>query len=79
MKIIFTRHSIKRIEERNIQLREVIVCFKTPDKVKTRGNNRIYLKLDESKKKLIILICSIKEERCKIITVIKTSKVKKYL
>ena len=79
MEIIFTRHAIKRIEERNIKLREVIICFKNPDKIRTRENTEIYLKLDNSKKKLIILICSITEERCKVITVLKTSKIQKYL
>ena len=67
MEISFTRHAIKRIEERGIYLKEVAECIFFPDKVRKDLNN-----------KLLILVCIVTDERCKIITAIKTSKIDKY-
>ena len=78
MEISFTRHAIKRIEERGIYLKEVAECIFFPDKVRKDLSTTIYTKLDVANNKLLILVCIVTDERCKIITAIKTSKIDKY-
>lgn len=79
MEIIFTRHALQRIEEREIRLAEVIKCLASPTKIKFSEGKAIYLKLNQKEQYLLILICSIDADSCRIITAIKTSKINKYL
>lgn len=80
MEIIFTKHALERIEERNISLSEVAECLYNPKKINFfEEGKRVHYGLNSAEKYLLILVCSIKDESCRIITVIKTSQIKKHL
>lgn len=79
MEIIFTKHAIERIDEREIRFTEIIQCLASPTKIDFSEEKIIYYKLDLDKQYLLILVCSIDTNSCKIITAIKTSQIKKYL
>lgn len=79
MEIKFTMHAINRIEERGIMLRDVVVCLNSPDKVDQKGELIYFKKLYKENKRLLICVCSVDTDSCKIVTVIDTSKISKYL
>lgn len=79
MEIIFTKHALERIDEREIRFAEIIQCLASPTKIDFSEERTVYYKLDYNKQYLLILVCSINTNSCKIITVIKTSQIKKYL
>ena len=80
MEIIFTRHALERAEERNISLSEIAECLFDPTKIQHLKNGKeMYYRLNSTANYLLILVCSIKDESCKIITVIKKSQIKKHL
>ena len=79
MDIVFTHHAMKRIEQRNISLSEVIECLSLPDKMVKKEDVVIFYKLSIDGKYMVFLICSIEKKECRIITVIKTSQVNRYL
>jgi hypothetical protein len=78
MKIQFTFHALQRMEERQIFLQEVIRAVRFPDKKKKREGTNISLKIRRNRK-LLITIWKNVNGKCRIITVIETSKLKKYL
>ncbi len=74
MKIIFTKHALERMKERDIGFKEVKSTLKNPDKI---ANNRYIKKIDS-----YVLIVVVNEESkgvIKIVTVFKSSKISKYL
>ena len=85
MKFVFTKHSLKRAEERAISKKELRDAIYFPDKIdKSSQNNKRFLikKIYYNKKlkadHLLMIICEKKEETIKIITIIDTSKISKY-
>jgi len=79
MEIVFTAHAMKRIQEREVSLRHIVKCLVNPDRFIIRGNKMHFMKLDDTGTKLLICVCSLIKNSCKIITVIYTSKILKYL
>ncbi|MFA6917776.1 MAG: DUF4258 domain-containing protein [Candidatus Gracilibacteria bacterium] len=78
MELAFSRHALRRMDERVIGFTEILQCLYDPDKIeKNNGKEVKFYKLIS--KDVLILVCSIKENQCKIITVIKSSKIEKYL
>lgn len=79
MSLIFSKHAMGRIVEREISLREIANCYAIPDKIIDEENEIVFMKLDKIDQKLLIFVCAKEGQNHKIITVIKTGKVKKYL
>ncbi len=79
MDIVFTKHAMDRIKERDILLIEIVDCLACSDRIVEDENLIVFMKKQETEEKLLVLICSMEEERCKIVTVFKTSKIKKFL
>lgn len=74
MKTIITIHAAKRIRERCITLSEVTQCLINPDKIETENEKTLMYKLSKSKTELLILVCVVTDDSCKIVTVIKTAR-----
>lgn len=79
MNLAFTQHAIERITERKISLTQVAECLINPDKIIQDKKIFKFLRFDYEEKKLLILVCAINEEQCKIITVIKTTTFRRYI
>jgi hypothetical protein len=82
MKIIFSKHVLKRLKERKINRRVIRQVIKTPDYLITQPNNRFralkLIKLNVNDHLLIIIFERI-DDIIKIITAFITSKIEKYL
>jgi len=82
MKIIFTKHALKRLKERKINKRIVRQTIKTPDYLITQPNNRFralkLIKLNGNDYILIIIFERI-DDIIKIITAFITNKIEKYI
>ncbi len=78
MQIIFSHHAIWRMAERSITRKEVIETLFWPDKVDKRNDTEAAIKKTKDDQ-LLIVIYKEGQNSKKIITVIKTSKLKKYL
>lgn len=78
MKIIFSNHALYRMKEREITKNEVKITLLEPDKLIWKDNTNIAMKLRENGHLLIIIYTDLGKTE-KIITVIDTSKVRKYL
>jgi len=78
MKIYFTSHALQRMKERNIKKQEVYDSLKYPDKIAHKENTIVVMKLRKNNHLLIIIYNNLGSAK-KIITIIDTSKVKKYL
>lgn len=76
-KLIYTKHALERMEERGILIQEVALCFNNPQKTTEDYQNAIFYKIFG--RKLLILICHKIPGGYKVITVIKTSKIYKYI
>lgn len=79
MEIKFTYHAIRRIEERKISLYEIFECLANHDKTVKKDDVAIFYKSSKDIGHILFLVCSFKKEECKIITVIRTSQIKRYL
>ena len=85
MKIVFTSHAKKRIKERNLNQTQVINFIQNPDSstISSKNNQRtlikkVYYHQTFKKKHLLIAICEQQNGILHVITIIDTSKVKKY-
>ncbi|WP_341226095.1 DUF4258 domain-containing protein [uncultured Arcticibacterium sp.] len=80
MRIILSNHARIRAQMRNISFEEIVECILNPDKITLEEDSKVcYKKLTNENKKLLITYTSDSEGVIKVITVIKTSKVNKYL
>lgn len=79
MELIFTHHSIKRIEERKISLKDVYDCILNPLRIEKQQSQVIFLKLIDENQHLLILPCRIENGKCTIITAYKSSQINRYL
>lgn len=79
MEIKFTLHALQRIKERGIALRDVVQCLTSFNKIERDSGKTIFYKLNNNKTELLILVCVIDNESCKIVTAFRTSKIYKYL
>jgi len=79
MEIKFTLHALERIKERGITLEEVVQCLIYLDKIERDSGKTVFYKLNDKKTELLILVCTIDNVSCKIITAFRTSKIYKYL
>lgn len=81
-KVVFGDHALYQLQERKLTEDEVVDAIKAPNKIETQTNLRLkFIKLLPSpqKKYLLIVVCEKINSGLKVITVFKTSKVKKYL
>jgi hypothetical protein len=78
MKIIFSQHARNRMVERNISETEVIEAINFPDKAGNQDDKNFAMKIRDNKQLLITYYID-KSGITKIITVITTSKISKYL
>lgn len=85
MKIVFTKHSLERAEERAINKKDLKDAIHFPDKIdESSQNNRrflikkIYYNEELKAEHLLMIICEKEEGIIKIITIIDTSKISKY-
>ena len=85
MKIVFTKHSLERAEERAISEKELKYAIHFPDKIdKSSQNNKrflikkIYYNEKLKAEHLLMIICEKEKGIIKIITIIDTSKISKY-
>lgn len=82
MNFIFTAHAKRRMAERSISSKMVYEALRNPAKVLYDDDNKIlFKKLYKSKRfnRLLLVVAEEERNRFKIITVIDTSKIKKYL
>lgn len=84
MDFVLTEHAKKRLKERGISEKVVKEAIQNPTKIQRDSKNRnrtLFKKVytNKNKKRLFLIIGEIEKEKLKIITVIDTSKVEKYL
>lgn len=82
MRYILTRHAGKRMRERNITQKMLENALKNPTKVLYDVRNRLSFKkiyTKGSRQRLLLIVGEVNGNELVIITVIDTSKVKKYL
>ena len=82
MKYTLSAHARKRMQERSIPLRLVESALQSPDKVSYDRNRRLLVKklyLKRDQERLLLIAGEFETGELRIITVIDTSKVKKYL
>lgn len=79
MELEFTIHALEKIKERKVSLKEIMLCLTNPDKVDRQEEKIRCMKLNRTERKVFILVCVIDEKKCKIITVIKSSQLNRYL
>lgn len=78
MKIVFTRHAYQRMGERNIARKEIEEAICDPYRCGLQENRRFAMKTRKNGHILIVYYMEV-HGVCKVITVITTSKVFKYL
>jgi len=82
VKYVVTPHARKRMKERNIAEKDVIEALMLPTKVLSNEKQRMLFKKiykKEGKERLLLIAGEQKGNIFEIITVIETSKIKKYL
>jgi len=80
MWLIFTKHLLERYKTRKFTLELIRDIILHPNKIVDQEDGvKLYMKLDEGKKYLHVLVLKFKGENIKLITYFKTSKIEKYL
>lgn len=86
MKVIFTEHAKKRIRERNLSIKKVKTFIANPDSIEPSSKNsrrfllkKLYFHPRFQKQHLFMAICEQEKEGLVIVTIIDTSKIKKYI
>ena len=80
MEYVFSRHSIEQMEFRNISRKLVEAALDNPDEILNYFGKKVYQSLfvSKGKKYLIRVFVNINVKPMKIITVYKTSNIRKY-
>ncbi|MDP3792175.1 MAG: DUF4258 domain-containing protein [bacterium] len=82
MRYFFTRHALERMEERSISKKIIDSAFAKPTKVSYDYNNLILIKKQYKRRgtdRLLMIVGKLEKGDFKIITIIETSKIRKYL
>ncbi len=82
MKFEFSSHAQKRMRERAISKKSIIEALEFPTRISSDKHGRQLVKKLYTKKKvqrLLLIAIEVKADICRVITVIDTSKIKKYL
>lgn len=82
MRYFFTNHAIERMKERSISKRLIGIAFANPTKVLYDDNDRILIKKIYKRRgidRLLLIAEKLEKGDFKVFTVIKTSKIRKYL
>ena len=82
MRYFFTRHATDRMKERSISKKVIDLAFAEPTKVLYDDNDRILIKKLYKRRgidRLLIIVGKLEKGDFKIITIIETSKIRKYL
>ena len=82
MRYFFTRHALERMKERSISKKMIDSAFVKPTKVLYDDSDRILIKKLYKKRRvgrLLMVVGKLEKGDFKIITIIETSKIKKYL
>ena len=75
--IYFTHHAQEQMIERNISKQRVIECVNAPDKDNTKNGITIFKKRTNGY--VLIVISEVTNNKIRIITTYKSSKIEKYL
>lgn len=78
MKIVFTKHAKFRMKERKVSFSEVKETIINPAKLCRKSTEYLAMKIRENKH-LLLVYYVIDDGKIKVITVITTSKISKYL
>jgi hypothetical protein len=80
MDYIFSMHSLEQMKHRNISKETVLSILRNPDEIKIENGKKIYQSVvtEVEKKYLFRIFVNIQNRPNKIITVYKTSNIKKY-
>ncbi len=82
MDYTFTEHARKRIKERSISEARIREALENPSKILSDDDGRLLIKKvykKKGKERLLLIVVTKYQGNLNIITVIETSKVKKYL
>lgn len=82
MKYVLSPHAKDRMEEREISDKIVKNALQNPTKISYNSKNRILIKKlyrRKNKRRLLLIAGEMEENHLRIITIIDTSKVRKYL
>lgn len=86
MTVKFTEHARNRMKERGISEKIARATLLSPDKVEQSSTvstrfliKKIYFHADHRRDHLLILICEEERNATKVITIIDTSKISKYI
>ena len=74
----FSKHALEQMELRGIFKETVRKVLLTPDHIKTEDGKKVYQSILEDGRSLIRIFVNYKKDPKVIITVYKTSKIKKY-
>ncbi len=80
--VVFTSHAIQQLKERKISKVFVLVSIKRADVVRRQSDGRFqYIKLFKEKQKTFLLVVIVEKSlrELSVVTVFKTSKIKKYI
>jgi hypothetical protein len=77
MIIIYSRHAIERMKQRNISREVIEISVANPEKIEDRGNESILIKKLETK--VLVVVFRKTDDVIFIITAYITSKIGKYL
>lgn len=77
-KVIFTKHALDRMEERDISKTEVYDCFRNPDRSCKKDGKVLSMKLRQNAQVLIVVYEQKKSIKV-VISVISSSNIRKYL
>lgn len=82
MPIVFSRHALAQIRERNLTRRDIENAVRVPLRVIEQGSNRyraVRIIRRRQKRHLLVVIYDQRESTSEIVTAFLTSKFKKYL
>ncbi len=80
MRIVLTNHARLRAAQRGISFEQIVDCITNPDQISEEPDNKYcYKKLLNSASYLLLCYTVNKKGKIVIVTVIKTSRISKYL
>lgn len=79
MRIVLSNHALLRAQQRGVSFEQIIDCISNPDQVSDEPDGKKCFKKIQLDKMLMLCYTVDEDESIRVITVILTSKIKKYL
>lgn len=80
MRIVLTNHARLRAAQRGISFEQIVDCILHPDQVSSEpGNKLCFKKLSNTRNSLLLCYTVDQQGKILVITVVKTTKIDKYL